>query len=286
MKYELFFFKENNRFIDIEELFRFLTFSQYISIETKSDEVLVRYFHPELKLEAVFHISKVSKVPDIYRLNPRYLDLDIYLTLDPTLPIFKVSIIMEIVKDLCHKFNFFVYNTLFEDVSPYRKDLIIKSYELFRSAYKEKYPMEFVNFNYIPKEKLNDILKYIYERQDLIRYYEHDNLYFPPVSFIKGDTSGKIYNRVELVDDVEFVFPPQTDLVFYNQGGYLKVIYYDELLSVIEKYVSDLAGFGHNTKVLDKNGIKKIKKIIAKTKFSEVCDTFKNIDIDEVIDYN
>lgn len=285
MKYELFFFKENNRIIDLDELFRFFNFCPYIKTKMESDEVLFNYYHEDLKLQATFHISKVSKVPDIYRLNPRFLDLDIYLTLDPTLPQFKVSLIMELVKDLCLKFNFFVYNVLFEDVSSFRKDLILKSYELFRNAYREKYPMEFYDLNYLSREKLNDILKYIYERKDLMQYYEHDGLYFPKPTFIKGDTSGKLYSQVEFVEDSLFVFPPQTDLICYRIGDVYKVIYCDEFLSVLEKYLTDLAGFGRNTKVLDKNGVKKVRKIISKTKFTEICDTFKNISIDTIVDY-
>lgn len=285
MKYELFFFKENNRYLDVEELFSFFNYCPYITIDTSKDEVEAKYYNAAIELSASFHLTKVSKVPDIYRLDPKYLDLDIYFSIDPMMPIYKVGIILDLVSDLCQKFNFYVYNVLFENVMPFRKDLVLKSYELMRTAYKEKYPMEYTSMNYIPKEKSNDIFKYLYERKDLETYYHSDNLYFPTPYFIRDNSTGQIYLACDLIDDKLFVFPPQTDLLFYKQDDRLKIIYLDELVSVIEKYTYDLPGFIHNTKVLDKNGVKKIKKIISKSAFSEINTEFSHIDLETIIDF-
>ena len=131
MKYELFFFKEGNRYLNIEELFNFFNYCPFISVDTSKDEVEARYSNPNIDLEASFHLTKVSKVPDIHRLDARYLDLDIYLSIDPMMPLYKVNVIMDLVSDLCQKFDFYTYNILFENVAPFRKDLIMKSYEMF-----------------------------------------------------------------------------------------------------------------------------------------------------------
>ena len=285
MKYELFFFKENNRYLDVDELFTFFNYCPFISIDTTKDEVEAKYYNPAIELEAVFHLTKVSKVPDIYRLDPKYLDLDIYLSIDPMMPLYKVSIIMDLVSDLCQKFSFFTYNIFFENVCAFKKELIMKTYEMFRSAYRDKFPMEYTALNCIPKEKSNDLFKYLYERHDLETYYQTDDYFFPIPYFVKSNSSGKISLAVTLLDDKFFVFPPHCDLVFYQNGEYMKIIYLDELLSVIEKYTYDLPGFVHHTKVLDKNGKKKLKKIINKTKFTEINESFSNIDLETIIDF-
>ena len=116
MKYELFFFKEGNRYLNLDELFSFFNYCPFITVDTTKDEVEARYVNKAIDLEASFHITRVSKVPDIHRLDPKYLDLDIYLSIDPMMPMYKVGIIIDLVSDLCQKFDFFVYNILFENV--------------------------------------------------------------------------------------------------------------------------------------------------------------------------
>ena len=285
MKYELFFFKEGNRYLNIEELFNFFDYCPFITVDSTKDEVEAKYVNPSIELEASFHLTKVSKVPDIHRLDPKYLDLDIYLSIDPMMPMYKVSVILDLVSDLCQKFDFFTYNILFENVTSFRKELIMKSYEMLREAYRNKFPMEYTSLNYISKEKANDIFEYLFERKDLEVYCHAENLYFPIPYFIKSQSTGQIYSAVDLVDDKLFVFPPKTDIVFYKSGEKMHVIYCDELLGTIDKYIYDLPGFIHNTKVLDKTGMKRIKKIINKTKFTEVTDNFSNIELESIIDF-
>ena len=285
MKYELFFFKEGNRYLNLDELFSFFNYCPYITVNTNNDEVEARYSNKSIDLEASFHITRVSKVPDIHRLDPKYLDLDIYLSIDPMMPLYKVGIIVDLVNDLCQKFDFFVYNILFENVAAFRKDLIMRSYEKIREIYKVKFPMEYTSLNYVPKDKVNDIFKYLYERKDLETYCHEENLFFPIPRFIKSHNTGQIYSAVDLVDDKLFVFPPKCDLVFYHKDGHVMVVYFDELMSVIDKYCHDLPGFIHNTKVLDKAGLKRLKKIMLKTKFSPISETFSNVELETIIDF-
>ena len=285
MKYELFFFKEGNRYLNLDELFSFFNYCPYITIDTTKDEVEARYVNKAIDLEASFHITRVSKVPDIHRLDPKYLDLDIYLSIDPMMPMYKVGIIMDLVSDLCQKFDFFVYNILFENVAPFRKELILKSYEKIREIYKLKFPMEYTSLNYVPKDKANDIFKYLYERKDLETYCHEENLYFPIPRFVKSVGTGQVYSGVDLLDDKLFVFPPKCDLVFYKHDGHIKTVYFDELMSVLEKYCHDLPGFIHNTKVLDKSGLKRIKKIMNKTNFTAINEAFTNIELETIIDF-
>ena len=187
--------------------------------------------------------------------------------------------------DLCQKFDFFIYNILFDNVSEFRRELILKSYEKIREVYRTKFPMEYTSLNYVPKDKVNDVFKYLYERKDLETYCHEENLYFPIPHFIKSQNTGHIYCAVDLVDDKLFVFPPRTELVFYRHDNQVKIVYFDELMSVLEKYCHDLPGFIHNTKVLDKAGLKRIKKIMLKTKFSPINETFSNVELETIIDF-
>jgi hypothetical protein len=201
------------------------------------------------------------------------------------MPMYNVGVIVDLVSDLCQKFDFFVYNILFENVAPFRKELILKSYEKMRELYKVKFPMEYTSLNYIAKDKVNDIFKYLYERKDLEAYCHDQNLFFPVPRFIKSLGTGEVYSVVDLLNDKYFVFPPKCDLVFYKQDEHVKIVYFDELMSVIEKYCHDLPGFIHNTKVLTKAGVRKLKKIMNKTNFTPVTEAFSNVELETIIDF-
>jgi hypothetical protein len=56
-------------------------------------------------------------------------------------------------------------------------------------------------------------------------------------------------------------------------------------MSVIEKYCHDLPGFIHNTKVLTKAGVRKLKKIMNKTNFTPVTEAFSNVELETIIDF-
>lgn len=271
--------------MNLDELFSFFDYCPYITVDTSKDEVEAKYVNKAIDLEASFHITRVSKVPDIHRLDPKYLDLDIYLSIDPMMPIYKVGIIIDLISDLCQKFDFFIYNILFENVAPFRKDLIIKSYEKIRELYKVKYPMEYTSLNYVPKDKVNDVFKYLYERKDLETYCHEENLYFPIPRFIKSLSTGEIYCAVDLEEGENFVFPPRCDLIFYRHDEITKIVYFDELMSVIDKYCHDLPGFIHNTKVLNKTGVKRLKKIMTKANFTQVTEVFTNVELETIIDF-
>jgi len=285
VKYQLFFFKENTRNIDIDELFRFFTSYPEFSIISEDDSVEIKYQNKKLAFDASFFFSKVSKVPDIYRLDPKFLDLDIYLSVDTMLPLYKFSIIADIVEALCKRFNFYIYQVLFENVSAFKKDLLIKSYEIIRNAYRNKFPMEYASLVYLSKEKLDVIFKYITEREELIKYYQDKNYLFPEVYFVKNRNNGSVNIVTEYVSGSNFVFPPCLDYIVFKNGLSYKIIDYNNVRDEIFKYSTDIPGFISNTRVLDKNGVKKIVKILSNKKIKAINDDIANVDIESLIDF-
>ena len=286
MSYQLFFLKENNRYIDIEELFRFFSYSPYITNQIKEEAVTFIYNNENIGLKASFILSKKSAIPDVYRLDPKYLDLDFRMEIDPLYPNFKVGIILDIVNELCVRFNIAIYNPLFENVSPYQKELVLSSYELYRDKYREKHASLIDDMHFLSRDRLTDIFKYLYERNDLIKYYQEEKLYFPDVTFLKSRTDGRILICAKFLFDEIYVFPPKIDLILLEEAnGYQKYYYADELLSTIDKLSYELPGFGHNTLVLQQKAVKKMKKILNRYNFSEVCDTYEEVSRDSLIDF-
>ena len=284
MKYELFFFKEKSRELDIHALMDFFQSKKYFSVNTSLDEVTILYNNTEISLSASFHLTKMSKVPDIHRLNPKYLDLDIYFSVDPMMPLYKFTVITDLVDNLCSRFNLFVYNVLFNDVSPYNKKLIETSYERIRSLYKEKYPIEYSSLNYINKDKLESSYRYILESNSISKYY-NDEYNFLPLFFVKSNLSNKILQAVNLTLDQPVVIPAYTDILYIKHGEYNLVFKYKDVLEHIEKYLHDLPGFIPNTKVIDKKSLKHVKKTLTKIKIPEFNESVKLTEMETLIDF-
>ncbi len=75
-------------------------FDDIEGIKTEMDEQSVRflYTHPRLGHQAKFLITPKSQVPDIYRLSPRYLDLNFHLEMPLLTPNYVADKLFDIVK--------------------------------------------------------------------------------------------------------------------------------------------------------------------------------------------
>ena len=283
--YLLFFFKENSRYVDLKEFFNFFSYSPFISTKVGEDAVTFTYYNPSIELTFDIKMTKHSQVPDIYRLSPKYLDLDILAEISPLLSGFRLSTCLDFIYEMCQRFNFYIYNEKFKNVFPFSKDIIIESFNQYKDEYREQNQVQFMNLNYLNRDKLNNILKYLYEREELIAYYKEQNVLFPDIEFMRSKSNGKIYTSIMYEFDSLFAFPTNVDIVLYKDNNYVKALYLDELLSILERYLQELPGYGNNLQILDKNGVKKIRKLVARTKMSDVIDTFEKVEKRTVVDY-
>ncbi len=99
-QFHIHFFKEKSRKIDLDTLIQF--FDDIEGIKTEMDEQSVRflYTHPRLGHQAKFLITPKSQVPDIYRLSPRFLDLNFHLEMPLLTPNYIANHLFEIVKKI------------------------------------------------------------------------------------------------------------------------------------------------------------------------------------------
>jgi len=77
--FNIHFFKEKSRKIDLEQLIAFFESIEGFHIEMDEKSVRLYYTHPRLQHESLFVITPKSQVPDIYRLSPKFLDLNFHL---------------------------------------------------------------------------------------------------------------------------------------------------------------------------------------------------------------
>ena len=157
-QFNIHFFKEKSRKIDLELLIAFFEEIEGIKVEMDEKSVRFNYLHPRLQYEARFLITPKSQVPDIYRLSPKFLDLNFHLELPLLTPDYVAKYLFEMVKKICDRFDFHIYNEMFEDVLPFKMDVVAKVFNMLKEAYIEKNPVILSDYHILEKEKTNSIL--------------------------------------------------------------------------------------------------------------------------------
>lgn len=282
----LHFFKEKTRQFDYERLLSFFNDvpeATIIDTDDASSELRIAYRHPILKSSADFVVSRRSTVQDIYKLDPHFLDVNFRLEVPLLTPTYSSNIIFEITQKLCKEFNFSTYNALYEDVMPFRFEVVSRGFEIAKQNFKDKFSYQLDNYYSYPQIKLNECLKYVNEQYDLHRYYKEKNVYVPNY-FVVVDEQNKVHFTMEWAENTRTLFPPHVDFIYYRSGLETSILPYDEVMAKIEKYTTNVPGFIENTKVIEPKQTKKVNKALKKAKFTKVNSTLIRIDLSQVID--
>lgn len=268
------FFKEKSRNLDMVEVVDY--FETLDNFEVEMDEKSVRflYTHPNLGYTCAFFMTPKSQVPNIQRLSPQFLEVNFHLKLPILSPNYFVKHVIQLVKKVCDRFNFFVLSEMFEDVLAFNQERIYKVFEMVKRAYIEKYPQEAQNFVFLREEKLSGILRYIDEKKNLQSYYDDLDTILPKYYFIK-DENDEPFIATEWKEGETIVFPPFLDYILFHQSeGIIKVIAYEAFVQKFNKILLDVPGFLQDTKVMPKNKSKSINKKTKKGKWTPVSKSF------------
>jgi len=282
-QFNIHFFKEKSRKIDLELLIAFFEEIEGIKVEMDEKSVRFNYLHPRLQYEARFLITPKSQVPDIYRLSPKFLDLNFHLELPLLTPDYVAKYLFDMVKKICDRFDFHIYNEMFEDVLPFKMDVVAKVFNMLKEAYIEKNPVILSDYHILEKEKTNSIFRYLDDQVELQNYYKELETYVPKYHFLTTEKKELVIG-IEWKEHTLTVFPPYLDYLFYRIGNEIKVVAYEEALPLIEKYLMDVPGFIKDTKVLPKKVSGKVFKVMKKTKFSLINHTFAKENVKRLLD--
>ncbi len=284
MKYELFFFKENSRSYDVEELMNLILSDSNFSMRNSADKVTLVYSNRIVKLDYTLNFTKSSRVPDIARVSPKYLDLDFYVEFDVLLPMYKLNLIINTVEKICKAFGFSIYHVWFEDVTPFRRNIIQASYDKVRVSYKEQFPMEYQPLNYVHKDKLEGYYRYTLEGKATSEYY-NNKYYFLDLYFAKNLNINTVKLVTELKLETSTIIPPFVDIIVIEKDGKKDYYDYNEFLPLISKFTKEFPGFVGNAMMFDEKSVKKINKIVSKMKLKPLTDRIEKITEESLVDF-
>lgn len=281
MKFRYYFFKEGTRVYDKAELLTYLEAQPYMRLLQEGAIKVAKYHNTVINMDADFIFNTKSIVSNIQRLDPKYLDLNIYVEFDVLNNTYKVSKIVDMIEVICKRFGFSVYNEYFEDVSPFKRSLLINAFELVKVGYKKKYEEEFMNYSRLDKESLASIYSFL-EIKDQIQNL--DGYDFLNYVFFKENESRRVYVGVDMDLKKPFVIPPCVKFVRIDTGTSRIIVSYEDLKKKIDKYLGLVDARLYDVLMVDEKSFKKARKIILKTKFDEVKVALKEVPFAQVLD--
>ena len=281
MKFRFYLFKESNRVYDRSELITYLEAQPFMSLVSDGGVKIARYHNTQINMDAQFVLNTKSIVPDIQRLNPKYLDLNIYVEFDVLNNTYKVNKIVDLIENICKRFDFCVYNEYFEDVQPFKRALLIKAFELVKNGYKRKYEEEFLNYSRLDKERLDGVYEFLELKDNFEGLEEYNILHY---CFLRLKESRNVYVTFDLDLSQPFIMPPHAQLVRICTENGVSIISYEDLKKKIYKYLKLVDAKLYDVFMVEAKHFKKVKKIILKSKFDTVKVNLKEVEFNSVLD--
>lgn len=281
MKFRYYFFKENTRIYDKAELLTYLEAQPFMTLYQDSDVKVAKYHNTVINMDAEFILNTKSIVPNIQKLNPKYVDLNIYVEFDVLNNTYKVNKIIDMIEVICRRFDFFVYNEYFEDVLSFKRQTMIRVFELVKNGYKKKYEEKFMSYSRLDKESLDQIYSFLEVKSQIDNIEDYNVLNY---CFLRENETRKVYVGMDLDLSRPFILPPCVQLVRFQNEGEVSVISAAEFKKKIQKFMGLVDARLYDVYMVEEKYFKKVKKIILKTKFDKVKVELKEVPFTLVLD--
>lgn len=283
MLFRFFYLKDGSRVIDRTELLTFFQANSNVTIEKRQEDRIFVYHHPILDFSANFILSSKSAIPHLERLNPRFYDVNFRVEFDIKLPTYFVELILDIAEEIAKIFKLVVYNESYEDVVTFRKNTLVKTFEIWKNAYKNKNEDEISYFSRIDATSLSQIYNYILRKPKLEVLLDKNKVQISDYFFMRTDKSRTAFVCMEWDGYIPFIIPPGVDILYFDEPKYSKYIAMAELLNKADKLIKSIDGYG-NIKLVDSKNVAKLRKLIIKTKFAPLTVELKKINLNEILD--
>jgi hypothetical protein len=274
--FRLHFFKEKTRQIDIDLLLNY--FRDRDDFKTEMDETSVRFTYENntLCIGYQYTITPRSTVPDIYRLSPNYLDVNIHIDIPIVMSDFMYQVFLKDIEKFAKTFKLFLYHPLFEDVMPFRYELLTEVFRMIKTKYIQKHYDEMKDYVFVDQRILYKILKYENDITELKTYYKDIKTFVPKYQLL--DNGQNLIYAIEIQDGLLTVIPPEINTVFIRlKDQSLKAFDYVSVSKKLEPLLSKVPGTIEGTQVLLKKHLAKFYKILKKAKEQHFDQTYISV---------
>lgn len=284
MQFSLHFFKKETRHVEYNLLRAFFEARDDFEVRIHDDRSAeFIYTHPRLLHQAVFYQTKSSQVPNIYRIDAAFLDINIHVEIPILSPDYFTKEVLLIAEQLANKFDFYIYYEIFEDPIEVDIDFIMTIYENLKKAYIDRHPQVYDDYHILPKGKAGAIFRYIDELPQLQNYYRDLDVFVPKYHILTIDNN-RLALAMEWRESTATVFPPFIDYIFYRSQAEVKVLESEVVFKEISDYLEPVPGFIKETRVISKANIKRAAKAMKKIRFPKRQYSFSKESLMSVLD--
>lgn len=260
-------------------------FDEYPNFKTfyTEDEVQIDFRDDDFKFSYRYLITKKSRVNQIYKLNPMFLNVNFLLELPVLLPSFLVKEILTITQKICKIFDLEIYNDAFKDVQPFNLADVVVLFEETRRQTIEEYGMQ--DKLSFPKDKLDEICRYQRSVQSLREYYHNEvdvKLCEPIIDKVTNEYGISCTWDV----GIPMVFPPHLSYVYVKEEQNIPfLVRSKDFMSIMNKYLIEIVNFLPDMYILKAKQAKSSKKVINKLRRVAITDqSFKSIRLSNLLD--
>lgn len=284
--YRLYLFMEKGLRIKKVDIFNF--FSQYqevVSDTSDSNIVKLTYMNPSIDCKFEVYLCETLMVPNISKLNSMYLSLSSYIEIPFATPEYSADKIFEIVKKLTARLSISLYNPLFENIIPFRPNVVRQAFNVYKQQFKKNCAKEYNNYYVMDKVKLTSCLQYQDQQYDVQVYFKDSgsgNVIVPNCLFLENNY--RPYIAIEWNENEEMLFPPKLDFIYFITDNGVTIYYAKDLLDAISKLLVPFTGV-IGTKYITEKNLKKVKKLIKKAKLLPADLDLKPVRLNEIIDF-
>lgn len=284
IQFSLHFFKKHDRNVDTGLLRAFFEARDDFEVrihDARSAEFI--YTHPRLLHQAVFYQTKSTQVPNIYRIDASFLDVNINVEIPVLVPDYFAREVLYIAEELASRFGFYIYFEIFKNPEEVDIDFIMTIFDNFKKSYFDRTPELLDQYHILPKKKSNAIFRYIDELPQLQNYYKDLDVFVPKYHILKNEEN-ELVLAMEWRENTATVFPPFIDFVFYRSQAEVKVLETEDVFEEIEEFLEPVPGFIKETKVINKGNVKRVAKTMKKIRFPKTKYSFSKESLMAVID--
>lgn len=278
------FFRDSNlEKLDFTKVLDFFENLPNFKIYYTDDEVQIDFRDDDFKFSYRYLITKKSRVSQIYKLDPGFLNINFLLELPVLVPSFLVKEILTITQKVCKLFDLHIYNDAFSDVQPFNLADVVVLFEESRRQMIEEFGMQ----DKLPyeKEKLDVVCRYQRSIESLREYYHNDvevHLVEPVI-----DTESKEYGIGYTWNvGLPTVFPPHLDYIYIKEEQNIPfLLRRNDFYSIMNKYLIEIVNFLPDMYILKAKQAKVSKKALSRLRKVAINDqNFKAVRLANLLD--
>lgn len=287
MDFQIFFLKENSRIYDRAELMTLLSANPNITPPNQHENVgkwEYIYYHQTLNFEAKFIVNNKSVVPHLERLGARFFDVNFYVTFNLLLSNYAAELILDIVQEICSKFDFKVYIESYgTEVRAFKRTDVIQQFNLWKRAFADKYPEQLAGWYKLDSIALQSVYTYLLQRKRLELTYDSNKISVSNYTFLHATKSRSVFVAIKWDGEKPFILPPAVDVLIYDNGKVEKYLPMIEVLNKAGKFFSVMDNFG-SLQILESKYVAKFAKLLNKEKFAPTKAELQFVQLEKILD--